>query len=80
MMCPTRVLFVSLQACSYDHSQLSFYVNGDLLSDVSFTSVRGSVYPVVGVDQGAILDVFFKDFVYSIPSGFSEIMMEQNII
>eukprot|EP00035_Acanthoeca_spectabilis_P032447 m.18797 g.18797 ORF g.18797 m.18797 type:complete len:201 (+) comp5360_c0_seq2:210-812(+) len=67
-------------ACSYDHSQLSFYVNGDLLPDVCFTSVRGSVYPVVGVDQGAILDVNFKDFNYSSPAGFSEIMMEQNII
>mmetsp|Transcript_31136 Transcript_31136/g.81611 ORF Transcript_31136/g.81611 Transcript_31136/m.81611 type:complete len:201 (-) Transcript_31136:224-826(-) len=67
-------------ALSYDHSQLSFYVNGDLLAGVHFTSVRGSVYPVVGVDQGAILDVAFKDFSYDVPVGFSEIMMEQNII
>eukprot|EP00038_Savillea_parva_P010665 m.191843 g.191843 ORF g.191843 m.191843 type:complete len:201 (+) comp18471_c0_seq1:363-965(+) len=67
-------------ACSYDHSELAFYVNGDLLPGVSFTSVRGSVYPCVGVDQGAILDVYFKDFCYNVPSGFSEIMMEQNII
>eukprot|EP00041_Stephanoeca_diplocostata_P028487 m.809427 g.809427 ORF g.809427 m.809427 type:complete len:198 (+) comp23383_c1_seq13:305-898(+) len=64
---------------SYDHEQLLFYLNGERL-EVCISTVRGSVFPVVGVDQGAILDVQFKDFTFPSPGTYQEIMIEQNLL
>lgn len=64
--------------CSYDHIELLFYLNGTRL-DIEVTQIRGSVYPVASVDQGAILDVSFVDFEFNPPNGYSEVMIEREI-
>lgn len=43
-------------------------------------NVRGQVYPLVYVDESAILDVRFRLFTVNVPSGFEEIMLEQTLL
>ncbi|CAI5454677.1 unnamed protein product [Caenorhabditis angaria] len=64
---------------TYDHIELRFYINGNPIEDV-ITGVKGPVYPMVYVDDSAILDIKFKNFVQPPPSGFSEILVEQTIL
>lgn len=64
---------------AYDHIDLKFYKNGVLLPS-PLTNVRGQVYPMVYVDDGAILDVAFRLFSYNAPAGFTEIMVEQTLL
>ena len=42
--------------------------------------MRGAVYPVIYVSQGAILDASFDNFSFDPPPGFSEIQHEQNLL
>ena len=44
------------------------------------TGIKGKVYPVVYVDESAILDVEFINFERRPPSGFGQIMFEQSIL
>ncbi|CAL2051789.1 unnamed protein product [Caenorhabditis brenneri] len=64
---------------TYDHVELKFYVNGKEVEDV-ITGVRGPVYPMVYVDDSAILDLKFKNFTEAPPPGFGEILVEQTIL
>jgi len=64
---------------SYDHIELSFYVNG-VKSNMSFSNVRGNVFPSLFVDEGAVLDVNFDGFSFPPPSGFDRIMKEKTIL
>nr|SVE80999.1 EOG090X0EPP [Daphnia magna]SVE82760.1 EOG090X0EPP [Daphnia magna] len=64
---------------SYNHIELNFYLNGQKL-DCPFTNVRGQVYPAVYVDDGAVLDVVFDNFVHDPPPGFDKIMLEQSLL
>nr|CAG4643539.1 EOG090X0EPP [Ilyocryptus agilis] len=64
---------------SYNHIELNFYVNGQKL-DCPFTNVRGKVYPAVYVDEGAVLDLIFEDFVRDPPPGYDKIMLEQSLL
>ncbi|KAK9686760.1 SPRY domain [Popillia japonica] len=64
---------------SYDHIQLKFYINGDEI-DFPVTNVRGTVYPVLYVDDGAILDIILDNFNYCPPGGFEKIMLEQSLL
>jgi hypothetical protein len=64
---------------SFDHIQLKFYVNGTEI-DYGVTNVKGTVYPALYVDDGAILDVILENFNYSPPSGFEKIMLEQSLL
>uniref|UniRef100_A0A914WGG8 SPRY domain-containing protein n=1 Tax=Plectus sambesii TaxID=2011161 RepID=A0A914WGG8_9BILA len=64
---------------AYDHVDLSFYKNGEPLH-VALSGVKSQVYPVVYVDDGAILDVQFSSFWFTPPKGFEEIMVEQTIL
>jgi len=64
---------------SYNHIELNFYVNGQNL-DCPFTNVKGNVYPTVYVDDGAVLDVAFEEFVHNLPSGYDKIMLEQSLL
>nr|CAB3266543.1 SPRY domain-containing protein 7-like [Phallusia mammillata] len=63
---------------SYDHVELNFYINGKSIN-CPVSGIRGSVFPVLYVDESAILDAQFSDFTYSPPSGYSQIMVEQQI-
>ncbi|EDV28407.1 SPRY domain-containing protein 7 [Trichoplax sp. H2] len=69
-----------VMACTYDHVELNFYLNGDNLQ-APVTGFKGTVFPVIYVDKSAILDVSFCDkFYYPPPVGFEGIMMEHSII
>lgn len=63
---------------TFDHLELKFYVNGQPLPFV-VTGVKGNVFPLLYVDESAILDAQFSDFQHPPPSGFSEILFEQQI-
>ncbi|XP_065179802.1 SPRY domain-containing protein 7-like [Sycon ciliatum] len=66
-------------SCTYDHIELNFFLNGKSLQ-CPVSGVRGRVFPVFYVGDGAILDVAFKDFSFPAPDTFDEIMFEQNIL
>ncbi|XP_046743445.1 SPRY domain-containing protein 7 [Diprion similis] len=64
---------------SYDHIELNFYLNGKLL-DVPIMGIKVTIYPILYVDDGAILDIILDDFAYPPPNGFEKIMLEQSLL
>ncbi|XP_023291290.2 SPRY domain-containing protein 7 [Lucilia cuprina] len=65
---------------SFDHIELNFYFNGKNL-EVPFRNVKAStVYPVIFVGNGAILDIILNNFHYAPPAGFENIMLEQSLL
>lgn len=64
---------------SYDHIELNFYLNGKNL-EVPVASIKGNVYPVIYVDEGAILDMILDNFNHNPPLGFDRIMIEQSLL
>ena len=78
---------------TYDHVELQFYLNSNPIGKKSVkecfliirlgnpvTGIRGKIYPILYVDESAILDVEFVHFRNMPPSGFGQIMFEQNIL
>ncbi|CAL1289669.1 unnamed protein product [Larinioides sclopetarius] len=64
---------------SYDHVEINFYVNGkNLMCPV--TGAKGEVFPVLYVDDGAILDAAFTNFTHQPPPGFDRIMVEKSLL
>ncbi|KAK5978500.1 SPRY domain-containing protein 7 [Trichostrongylus colubriformis] len=63
----------------YDHVELKFLLNGEPL-EPSITGVKGPAYPLVYVDDSAILDVKFRKFTEEPPAGYSEILAEQTLL
>ena len=77
-----RFKFISLslsKGITYDHEVLNFYLNGNDL-DVPVTGIRGTVFPVFYVDDGAILDVQFNTFYHQPPIGYDGILLEKTIL
>ncbi|XP_031554784.1 SPRY domain-containing protein 7-like [Actinia tenebrosa] len=66
-------------ACTFDHVEANFYHNGKHLHS-PLTGFRETVYPIIYVDDGTIVDVNFKDFVFEPPSGFTGIMFEKSLL
>lgn len=64
---------------AFDHIQLKFFVNGEEI-DYSITNIKGTTYPALYVDDGAILDIVLDQFSFSPPSGFDKIMLEQSLL
>ncbi|XP_055539993.1 SPRY domain-containing protein 7 isoform X2 [Wyeomyia smithii] len=64
---------------AYDHVELNFYLNGVNLN-VPVLSVRGTVFPCIFVDDGAILDIVLNNFQFSPPPGFERILIEQSLL
>jgi len=65
---------------TYDHVELNFYLNGENLNCPLY-GIKGTVFPVFYVDDGAIVDVIFDSFRCSqIPSGFDRIMVEKALL
>ncbi|XP_050306704.1 SPRY domain-containing protein 7 [Anthonomus grandis grandis] len=64
---------------AFDHIQLKFFVNGKEI-DYSISNVKGTMYPALYVDDGAILDIILDNFNHSPPSGFDKIMLEQSLL
>lgn len=63
---------------TYDHVELNLYLNGKNMHCPA-SGIRGTVYPVVYVDDSAILDCQFGDFYHTPPQGFEKILFEQQI-
>ncbi|XP_039948137.1 SPRY domain-containing protein 7 [Bactrocera tryoni] len=64
---------------AFDHIELNFYFNGKNL-EVPFRNVKGAVYPVIFVGNGAIVDIILDNFQYGAPPGFEKIMLEQSLL
>uniref|UniRef100_A0A8C6G9N9 SPRY domain-containing protein 7 n=1 Tax=Mus spicilegus TaxID=10103 RepID=A0A8C6G9N9_MUSSI len=61
---------------TYDHVELNVYLNGKNMHRPA-SGIRGTVYPVVYVDDNAILSV--REFYHTPPPGFEIILFEQQI-
>merc|ERR1711911_295492 len=61
---------------SYDHEELNIFCNGKNLN-TPVHGIKGEVYPVFYVDQGANLECIFEEFQYPPPNGFYRIMNEK---
>lgn len=79
-ICRTKTIPVEgdVIGVTYNHLEMKFYIDGKPLPFV-VNGVKGTVYPVIYVDESAILDVQFSNFFFQPPAGFSEIMIEQQI-
>ncbi|XP_059620825.1 SPRY domain-containing protein 7 [Phlebotomus argentipes] len=64
---------------AFDHVELNFYLNGRNL-EVPMLNVRGTVYPALFVDDGAVLDILLDNFSHAPPPGFEKIMLEQSLL
>ncbi|XP_001607765.1 SPRY domain-containing protein 7 [Nasonia vitripennis] len=64
---------------SYDHVELNFYLNGKSM-EAPIMGIKGTTYPVLYVDDGAILDFILENFAHSPPMGFEKIMLEQSLL
>ena len=65
---------------AYDHIELKFYVNNKAI-DFAVNGVKGGdIYPVVYVDDGAILDANFTTFQFEPPFGFDRILIEKSLL
>uniref|UniRef100_A0A9J8B5H2 SPRY domain-containing protein 7 n=1 Tax=Cyprinus carpio carpio TaxID=630221 RepID=A0A9J8B5H2_CYPCA len=63
---------------TYDHVELSLYLNGKNMQCPA-SGIRGTVFPIVYVDDSAIIDCQFSDFYHTPPEGFEKILFEQQI-
>ncbi|XP_050542551.1 SPRY domain-containing protein 7 [Daktulosphaira vitifoliae] len=63
----------------YDHVELNYSING-LPVNEPITGIRGTVYPALFVDDGAILDIILEKFSYPPSNGYDKIMLEQSIL
>lgn len=64
---------------SYNHIELNFFLNGKPLN-CPFNGIKGTVYPVFYVDEGAVLDVQFEGFYHTPPDGFDSILIEKSLL
>ncbi|XP_018584684.1 SPRY domain-containing protein 7-like isoform X2 [Scleropages formosus] len=63
---------------TYDHVELNIYLNGKNMNCPA-SGIRGTVFPVIYVDDSTILDCQFSDFYHTPPQGFEKILFEQQI-
>lgn len=64
---------------TYDHVELNFWIN-DKPMNIPMLGIKGTVFPVFYVDEGATLDVQFTNFYNDPPDGFDSIMIEQSLL
>ncbi|XP_069103945.1 SPRY domain-containing protein 7-like [Argopecten irradians] len=64
---------------TYDHVELNFFLNGKALNN-PLMGIKGTVFPVFYVDEGAVIDVQFDKFYHQPPDGFDSIMIEQSLL
>lgn len=65
---------------TFDHSELCFRINDAPLDFAVNGAKGGDLYPVVYVDDGAILDTAFSAFQYEPPLGFDRIIVEKSLL
>ena len=64
---------------AYDHIEVKFFLNNKQI-EKTFQGLKGELYPVLYVNNGAILDAFFSSFQYGVPSGYDKIMIEKSLL
>ncbi|CAH2099683.1 unnamed protein product [Euphydryas editha] len=64
---------------AYDHVELNFFLNGKNM-EIPVRNIKGTVYPALFVDDGAILDIILDNFRYPPPTGYAKIMVEQSLL
>jgi hypothetical protein len=65
---------------SFDHLDLKFWVNNSPI-EYSVTGIKGGdLFPVLYVDEGAILDSAFTSFQFQPPPGFDRILIEKSLL
>jgi len=65
--------------CSFDHVELNFFLNGRNLH-CPITNIKGTIYPIISVDDGCIIDANFDHFVFPPPPGFQKLMVEKDLL
>merc|ERR1712079_430744 len=75
----TKIQEGDIIGLTYDHVELNIYLNGENLNCPIY-GIKGTVYPVFYVDEGAIIDAVFDSFRNSPPSGFDRIMVEKALL
>ncbi|OWR43224.1 SPRY domain-containing protein 7 [Danaus plexippus] len=64
---------------AYDHVEMNFFLNGKNM-EIPVRQIKGTVYPALYVDDGAILDIILDNFRYPPPTGYEKIMVEQSLL
>ncbi|GAB1605544.1 hypothetical protein Ahia01_000836500 [Argonauta hians] len=64
---------------AYDHVDLNFFLNGKP-TNTPVSGLKGTLFPIIYVDDGAVLDVQFATFYHQPPDGFDRIMIEQSLL
>ncbi|KAB7506702.1 UNVERIFIED_CONTAM: hypothetical protein RMT77_010488 [Armadillidium vulgare] len=64
---------------TFDHVELNFFINGKS-THTPVTGFKGTIYPVLFVDDGAVLDAVFDNFSYGPPPGYDGIMIEKSLL
>ncbi|CAH2068916.1 unnamed protein product, partial [Iphiclides podalirius] len=64
---------------AFDHVEMNFFLNGKNM-EIPIRNIKGTVYPALYVDDGAILDIILDNFRYPPPSGYEKIMVEQSLL
>lgn len=64
---------------AYDHIELKFFLNNKPIGKV-FQGLKGELYPVCYVNNGAILDTSFSSFQYEPPASYDRIMIEKSLL
>lgn len=64
---------------AYNHIELKFFINGKQI-EKTFHGLKGEQYPIVYVNNGAILDTSFNSFSHQPPAGFDSIMIEKSLL
>uniref|UniRef100_A0A915EKQ7 HTH CENPB-type domain-containing protein n=1 Tax=Ditylenchus dipsaci TaxID=166011 RepID=A0A915EKQ7_9BILA len=71
--------FLQLLGIGFDHVELRFF-KGEEAIPLVVPNIRGQVYPVLYVEDNAILDAKFSSFDSKMPFGYEEIMIEQTLL
>lgn len=64
----------------FDHIELKFYLNNKLIEH-TVTNVKGrEIYPVVYVNNSAIIDMSFSNFTFDPPPSYDGILIEKILL
>lgn len=68
---------------TFDHTDLKFYINGKEVAHLTRGAAGNfpaAAFPVVFVDDGAVVDLNFSSFAFDPPVGYTGILQEQTLL
>jgi len=77
---PTAPQEGDLIAIAFDHIEARFFINNQPIEFAVNGVKGGDIYPVLYVDDGAILDAAFTTFTYPPPPGYDRILVEKSLL